>query len=401
MTANNTITNDGDRGVPSVHGKQKSAPKGAKAAVGLVILFVVLLTALFGYRAYVRLVKSDDGKQHLAQMRTTGTSSLNNTDYIAPPPKENEHFRTGGDNRPAYVPPPRPIQVEPQTPAGRPGDRIRTEQGSKEKEKNPLDELNAKKYASSLSKRGGASTSPAADGSGGAAGGGPREASDSNIGSMLTPTTFASVKASKLAHRDYLMPQGAMIDCGMDTKIDTTVPGMVSCTVSQNVYSENGRTLLVERGSKFTGEYRSSLRQGQARIFVLWNRIRTPNGVVVNIASPGTDPLGGSGLTGYVDTHFWARFGGAIMLSLIQDSIKTLGNIIADNRGSNNNINYSNTETAGEKMAVEALRNSINIPPTLYKNQGERISIFVARDVSFEPVYRLSADQQQTEFFLE
>jgi type IV secretion system protein VirB10 len=40
-------------------------------------------------------------------------------------------------------------------------------------------------------------------------------------------------------------------------------------------------------------------------------------------------------------------------------------------------------------MAAKALENSINIPPTLYKNQGERVAIFVARDLDFRGVYGL------------
>ena len=34
-------------------------------------------------------------------------------------------------------------------------------------------------------------------------------------------------------------------------------------------------------------------------------------------------------------------------------------------------------------------RQSGNIPPTLIKNPGERVSIFVARDVDFSKVYNL------------
>lgn len=38
-------------------------------------------------------------------------------------------------------------------------------------------------------------------------------------------------------------------------------------------------------------------------------------------------------------------------------------------------------------MATEALKNSINIPPTAYINHGTRINIMVARDVDFGQVY--------------
>ena len=45
---------------------------------------------------------------------------------------------------------------------------------------------------------------------------------------------------------------------------------------------------------------------------------------------------------------------------------------------------------AAEPVAAEELRNSVGIRPTLKKNQGELVSIFIARDLDFSPVYTVS-----------
>ena len=40
-------------------------------------------------------------------------------------------------------------------------------------------------------------------------------------------------------------------------------------------------------------------------------------------------------------------------------------------------------------MVNQILQQTLAISPTLYKNQGDRVAIYVARDLDFEPVYAL------------
>ena len=221
------------------------------------------------------------------------------------------------------------------------------------------------------------------------------QASGSGSGPLadnLQPVRLAGARAGVLPDRDMMLTQGSMIDCQLETKIISSVPGMTTCYTTRDIYSTNGRVVLLDSGSKVVGQYQGGMTQGQARIFVLWTRVETPNGVIINLDSPGAGPLGEGGLGGYVDTHFWERFGGAIMLSMIGD----LGDY-ASNKASgsgNDRITFGNTSDAGKDMAATALENTINIPPTLYKNQGERLQIFVARDLDFRGVYSLERNSR-------
>jgi|WetSurMetagenome_2_1015567.scaffolds.fasta_scaffold01805_2 type IV secretion system protein VirB10 len=270
--------------------------------------------------------------------------------------------------------------------------------GGKEGEKllPPMEQLRADRYESALS--------PKAEGSGGllnflGSKQGPIEKimaggrSSGPLGGMLNSTATPPRSASIIKNRSLTLAKGAMIPCVLKTRIDSTVPGMTSCVLPHNLYSDDGKTVLAERGSEIVGEYQSELKQGQARLFVLWTRIKTTKGVLINLDSTGTDPLGGSGMPGYVDNHFLERFGGAILLSVITDSLQTGTQVAQEmaskSSGGGSSVVYSTSSGNAQSMAAEALRNTINIPPTLYKNQGDRISIFVARDLSFESIYEI------------
>ena len=213
------------------------------------------------------------------------------------------------------------------------------------------------------------------------------EAKSKPLDDLLAPTEMNGVSASLLPDRNFLVTQGTFIDCALETAISSDVPGFVSCRSTRDVYSTNGRVLLLERGSKIVGQYQGGLQRGIARIFALWSRIETPTGVIVALNSPGTDALGRSGHDGYIDTHFWERFGGAILLSVIDD----FGNYLTAKAADSDGVQIGSTTGSAQEAGSIALENSINIRPTLYKNQGEHISIFVARDLDFRGVYDVAA----------
>jgi type IV secretion system protein VirB10 len=216
------------------------------------------------------------------------------------------------------------------------------------------------------------------------------------MAALLISTRTPPSSAETLGNRNFILAKGSFIDCALQTRLDSTVPGMTACVITRNIYSDNGKVLLLERGSTVTGEYQSNMKQGMARIFVLWNRIKTPNGIVIELDSPGTDQLGGSGLPGHVDNHFWDRFGGALLLTLINSAAQGLSSYagnLSSQAGLQQNFNGGGGSGNAQNVATEALRNTINIPPTLYKNQGEQVGIYVARDLNFSSVYDVSAAQ--------
>jgi len=196
-----------------------------------------------------------------------------------------------------------------------------------------------------------------------------------------------TAKASLLRDQDYLITQGSMILGTLDTAIHSDLSGMLRATSSRDVYSRTGKNILIPRGSRLVGRYQSGVTNGQTRVFIVWTRVERPDGIVIDIASGGTDTLGRSGLGGTVDTHFFKRFGTSFLFSIIGTGIV----VAADSEG--NSQNQSQIIQDGgdsfQKSAEIALENSINIPPTIHVDQGEKINIFVAKDLNFKTAFDL------------
>lgn len=207
----------------------------------------------------------------------------------------------------------------------------------------------------------------------------------SELSDRLAPTALAAAQAQVLPTRRLLLPKGSFVDCTLETAIDSTLPGMTTCVTATDTFGADGSVVLLERGSKLIGETRGEVRAGSHRVFVLWSEARTPTGVVVPLASPGTDALGRSGLPGEVDRHFWDRFGAAILISVIDGAVQAA--VQRDTQGDAVIVN-----PAGSKdVMTEVLKSTIHIPPTVTVRHGERIAVLVARDLDFRSVYELRA----------
>lgn len=215
-------------------------------------------------------------------------------------------------------------------------------------------------------------------------------------------TADRSAKATQLERLDALVPEGTLIPGILETAVNSDLPGQIRAIVSKDVWSFDGRRIIIPTGTRLIGEYQSSVMTGQTRIFVVWTRLIRSDGASIRLNSIGADSLGRSGMTGNVDRHFAERFGNAIMLSVVGGGASYLTGY-----GSGSTTS-SGTETDAQRaadiarntiaqtfsnMANQALSDGLKIPPTISVAQGERIFVYVRQDLDFSALYPDPVDE--------
>lgn len=365
-------TLDGERGITSIadsKGKAGGAELGKKLGVAAGIAFL-------GFLAFLQWPTNEEPPEEEVLEST-------------------RRIRSGGQFQPADIV---EAQPEPTAPAAAPAEeqpvgpieRIRIEQAELPKEPTEAELLfESSKRAPLMAFEGATRSAPQAGATGTDSGGlfgstdGGQGQGSSGLAADLQTTKLEGSLATVLANPHLTITQGTIIPCSLDTAMNSSQPGMVRCTVNDDIYSTTGTVILLEKGTRIVGQYRGGLQRGTKRLFVIWTRAETPNGVVITLDSAGTDGLGRAGFDGDIDTQFWTRFGGTIMLSIIDD---VLAGYVASQSSADN---IENTTDGVSSLAQTELQSTINVPIILRKNQGEEVAVMVARDLDFSNVYRL------------
>ncbi|HEX7885727.1 MAG TPA: type IV secretion system protein VirB10 [Phenylobacterium sp.] len=212
-----------------------------------------------------------------------------------------------------------------------------------------------------------------------------RQSADERFAAGVTHGLGDTARATQMRDLGRTIPQGSVISAVLETAIDSDLPGQVRAVVSRDVRSFDGSRVLVPRGSRLVGQYKSAAAVGQTRAFVVWSRIITPEGVTIDVGSPATDRLGRGGLDGDVDTHFFRRFGSSILLSVVSAGTQALANSAS---GGDNTTLVIGSPTEANNVASIALQKQIDMPDTIRVAQGAPVQVSVARDLDFSSVVR-------------
>lgn len=210
------------------------------------------------------------------------------------------------------------------------------------------------------------------------------EETDANLQFFKSATNkeIAVSVAKKISNLDYKVLQGKMIEAVLEPRVNSDLPGMICATVQRDVYGEQGRNKLIPWGSRVCGQYSAELKKGQGRLFAVWNTLRRPDGIEVAIDSMGADQLGTAGMGGYVDTHFAEMFSASALLAIISIGGKTPPPRYGHYDGSSYYYRDS-VRRAAVKTTERLLEPYAAIAPTIIVPAGERIRIYVNKDLDF------------------
>jgi type IV secretion system protein VirB10 len=197
------------------------------------------------------------------------------------------------------------------------------------------------------------------------------------------------VRARMLGDLSLTAPAGDNMVCNLATKVLTSTAGEVKCVLARELRGADGQVVLAEKGSVLTGNYQMvQIQPGVVTIPATWTRLRTPRGVVVNIASPATGPLGEGGIPAHVNNRWVERIGASVLLSLLDGVVRIAVNSSSpDSNGAT--VVLGSTAQGGNRIAEEVLNATIKIKPLLTANQGGEVAVLLQRDLSFADVYRL------------
>ena len=198
--------------------------------------------------------------------------------------------------------------------------------------------------------------------------------SASNSGPLGIPNQSAGrQRASAFANRSTTVPQGSIVPAVLETGFDSSKPGFARAIVSRDVRGFDGKNILIPRGSRLIGEYRSDVAIGQKRAIINWTRLIRPDGMTIAMDSPAVDTLGRGGVPASVNTHFFQQLTGALLQSSFSIGSSLAGRAITGPVV----VLPGGVNSASPQFA------SKDITPTLTVAPGKSISVFVAHDLDF------------------
>ena len=161
---------------------------------------------------------------------------------------------------------------------------------------------------------------------------------------LEVPTKAPDVMPTQITDLTRTILQGKIINAALETAIDTDIASDIRAVITRDVFAEEGKNILIPKGSRIIGTYSTNVSTGQTRVTINWNRIIRVDGMSLNITSIGADRLGRAGVQGEVDNKYAQRLANTFLSSVL---------------------------SVGTSLAVEKMSGSTGISSTVSSLTGE------------------------------
>lgn len=170
---------------------------------------------------------------------------------------------------------------------------------------------------------------------------------------------------------------GTIFTVELMNNINTDLPGSVTGRVTKNIYSADGKYLLIPQGSLVIGQYNSSISYAQSRVQVGWHTLIRPDLYQISLGNmEGTDAQGAAGIKGFINDHpieYVKAFGFLSLVNLINLEFKNQMDEYADNEYVQNILVDAQSVTT--QLGAKIVDRALNIQPTITIKAGTIINV--------------------------
>lgn len=177
--------------------------------------------------------------------------------------------------------------------------------------------------------------------------------------------------------------------------LNTDVPA--SAVVERNIYSENGRKVIIPAGSRLIGEIMQAeggKEEITVKMQIQWTRLIRPDGAAFGFEEGASgDAQGRAGVSGYVDMQLLKKFGTPLLQSTVSSAILwAMSSNSKPQVGNDGEIALSDRQQAAQDartkfsddmqtMFDEIFKLTSKIPVRAFVPAGTRITVFAGADL--------------------
>lgn len=190
---------------------------------------------------------------------------------------------------------------------------------------------------------------------------------------------------------------GTIIPAVLETAINTDLPGNVIARVTQNVYdSHTGKKLLIPQGTILIAKYNSSISYAQSRVQIVWDLLIRPDGYQIELQGMNAvDIKGMAGLRATYHENWFEYVKAAGIITLFS---------IANGKMAEEAAKYGTADTASgvvtqnsqfmNQLGGTVIGRAMSIQPTLTVASGEKINIFLNKNLYLPPMDKFPVTQK-------